>query len=404
MVIQEQISVRETVSINDFTTPMAPMEEGHVPKIRKPYTISKQRERWTDDEHDKFLEALKLHGRAWKKIEEHIGTKTAVQIRSHAQKFFSKVVRETTNSDASSTEPIEIPPPRPKRKPSHPYPRKHMLPTKKQNTVDKLARSVSPNPSIYEQENQSPTSVLSVDSTEPDGSVLPVSSVEVNQAECLPSEDTACQDEVHASPSNANDLVSEKLERLPSINSYDKPEPVSTKVFKLFGKDVVVPISDPSASSMCLDKSPSLDMGEAVFQASPETIHPMDINVQSAENPWNCQTFYYANGSENQVEKPVPLPCWVFFKGIPVPPFECHIVENALEKEASCVGSSSEAASAAGSAENDNCNADSQSGQCRLPLNKECKPSKGFVPYKRCFSERDTQSSSDKGKKRQLCL
>lgn len=29
-------------------------------KVRKPYTISKSRESWTEQEHDKFLEALQL--------------------------------------------------------------------------------------------------------------------------------------------------------------------------------------------------------------------------------------------------------------------------------------------------------------------------------------------------------
>nr|AII99804.1 late elongated hypocotyl a [Dimocarpus longan]AII99805.1 late elongated hypocotyl b [Dimocarpus longan] len=95
-------------------------------KTRKPYTITKQRERWTEDEHNRFLEALKLYGRAWQRIEEHIGTKTAVQIRSHAQKFFSKLEKEASSKGVPIGQAIdiEIPPPRPKRKPRNPYPRK----------------------------------------------------------------------------------------------------------------------------------------------------------------------------------------------------------------------------------------------------------------------------------------
>ncbi|CDY16939.1 BnaC09g40660D [Brassica napus] len=132
----------------------------YAPKVRKPYTITKERERWTDEEHNKFVEALKLHGRAWRKIEEHVGTKTAVQIRSHAQKFFSKVAKEASGGNGSSLEPIVIPPPRPKRKPSHPYPRKLG------NEGDQASRSVSPS----ERDNGSPTSVLSTVGSEALGS------------------------------------------------------------------------------------------------------------------------------------------------------------------------------------------------------------------------------------------
>ncbi|KAJ3706852.1 hypothetical protein LUZ61_010557 [Rhynchospora tenuis] len=136
------------------------------PKARKPYTITKQREKWTEEEHKKFLEALQLHGRNWRRIEEHIGTKTTIQIRSHAQKFFSKVSRESTNkSDGTSNLiPIHIPPPRPKRKPTRPYPRKlgsvvsseQMIPALKKPEKPSLEQMV-----VDQQENGSPTSVLS---------------------------------------------------------------------------------------------------------------------------------------------------------------------------------------------------------------------------------------------------
>eukprot|EP00878_Enallax_costatus_P018179 GHUV01019127.1.p1 GENE.GHUV01019127.1~~GHUV01019127.1.p1 ORF type:complete len:182 (+),score=13.18 GHUV01019127.1:215-760(+) len=77
-------------------------------KSRKPYTLTKQRESWTNDEHERFIKALQLYNRDWKKIETYVGTKTVVQIRSHAQKYFQKVIKSGA-TDA-------IPPPRPKRR------------------------------------------------------------------------------------------------------------------------------------------------------------------------------------------------------------------------------------------------------------------------------------------------
>ncbi|CAN7075480.1 unnamed protein product [Brassica oleracea var. botrytis] len=90
--------------------------EGSSKKVRKPYTITKSRESWTEEEHDKFLEALQLFGRDWKKIEDFVGSKTVIQIRSHAQKYFLKVQKNGTLA--------HVPPPRPKRKAANPYPQK----------------------------------------------------------------------------------------------------------------------------------------------------------------------------------------------------------------------------------------------------------------------------------------
>ncbi|XP_056866521.1 protein REVEILLE 8 isoform X2 [Raphanus sativus] len=54
--------------------------------------------------------------RDWKKIEDFVGSKTVIQIRSHAQKYFLKVQKNGTLA--------HVPPPRPKRKAAHPYPQK----------------------------------------------------------------------------------------------------------------------------------------------------------------------------------------------------------------------------------------------------------------------------------------
>uniref|UniRef100_A0A1J3J3F8 Protein REVEILLE 6 n=1 Tax=Noccaea caerulescens TaxID=107243 RepID=A0A1J3J3F8_NOCCA len=104
------------VAVTDAAGATVSSSEDLSKKIRKPYTITKSRESWTEPEHDKFLEALQLFDRDWKKIEAFIGSKTVIQIRSHAQKYFLKVQKSGTGE--------HLPPPRPKRKAAHPYPQK----------------------------------------------------------------------------------------------------------------------------------------------------------------------------------------------------------------------------------------------------------------------------------------
>jgi SHAQKYF class myb-like DNA-binding protein len=50
--------------------------------------------RWTHAEHQAFLEGMKECGREWKKVAIRIPTRTSAQIRSHAQKHFSKLQRD----------------------------------------------------------------------------------------------------------------------------------------------------------------------------------------------------------------------------------------------------------------------------------------------------------------------
>jgi SHAQKYF class myb-like DNA-binding protein len=46
--------------------------------------------RWTELEstHCSFLEAIRLFGRKWKPVADHVKTRSPVQIRTHAQKYF----------------------------------------------------------------------------------------------------------------------------------------------------------------------------------------------------------------------------------------------------------------------------------------------------------------------------
>jgi len=55
--------------------------------------------RWTSEEHNKFVEALKKYGKQWKKVEDYIQTRSGAQIRSHAQKYFLKIQREYPDQD-----------------------------------------------------------------------------------------------------------------------------------------------------------------------------------------------------------------------------------------------------------------------------------------------------------------
>ncbi|KAL1823457.1 hypothetical protein ACET3Z_010235 [Daucus carota] len=326
-------------------------------KVRKQYTITKQRERWTDEEHHKFLEALKLYGRAWRRIEEHIGTKTAVQIRSHAQKFFSKVVRESSINEKNTVKPIEIPPPRPKKKPMHPYPRKMVGRVEPgAHLSDELGRSASPSHSVSGRENRSPASVLSAVGSEAtcvtdsnmQNCIFSASSSDADDQtnSVFPSDTTPLPEGNRSengsnSPIQANDSSNEdehvptKLELFEADGSFVKEESndeVSTHSVKLFGKTVTVAESSLSSSRNNSCGSSHLESAdERSVQTSPWNISQgmSYASPDAAEYTWTgvpCKApavYYMQYAINNSInvddESSVPVPCWTFYGGVPYP-------------------------------------------------------------------------------------
>ncbi|KAJ2786711.1 hypothetical protein GGI15_001289 [Coemansia interrupta] len=50
---------------------------------------------YTEEEEAKFSEGLELYGRSWGEISAHVGTRDSKSIRSHAQKYFIKLFRDS---------------------------------------------------------------------------------------------------------------------------------------------------------------------------------------------------------------------------------------------------------------------------------------------------------------------
>ncbi|XP_044467353.1 protein REVEILLE 1-like isoform X2 [Mangifera indica] len=430
-------------------------------QARKPYTITKQRERWTEEEHKKFLEALKLYGRAWRKIEEHIGSKTAVQIRSHAQKFFSKVVRESSGSNTSPLEPIEIPPPRPKRKPMHPYPRKVANKLAKESSDSEMPRrSLSPNISVLEQENQSPTSVISAvgsdtfgfsKSNTPNDSSSPVSFTDpspigpltLSHPNSSPEENGKQPVLIGGSfPDKQSPKDATKLELFPQGSAKEAP----TRSVKLFGRIVLVTESHRLNSPTLRTPKP---LPSGINEGRPLQLLPLSSGNTncgwshfSDTAPEGLCYMQFPDRNLNQVEGSAAssLKLWTSYRNLPFPYYKQETVkihldsnlqdiqDKEFQKEGSWTGSNSKSVN-----EEDNFDkhSEGETQSCQISFDKEekeldvifeLKPSeksafnsikaipeksmKGFLPYKKGVVERDAPSSAITGEKveQRICL
>jgi SHAQKYF class myb-like DNA-binding protein len=55
--------------------------------------------RWTEVEHNAFLEGLEMYGKKWNKISRHIKTRSVIQTRTHAQKYYLKLYKDGFHDD-----------------------------------------------------------------------------------------------------------------------------------------------------------------------------------------------------------------------------------------------------------------------------------------------------------------
>ena len=86
----------KTGSTIDFTSEsLVPSEPSDPSPLCSPpeptLKVKENTGRWLAEEHEVFLKGLNEHGKQWKKIAVMIKTRSVVQVRTHAQKYFQKL-------------------------------------------------------------------------------------------------------------------------------------------------------------------------------------------------------------------------------------------------------------------------------------------------------------------------
>ncbi|XP_031248639.1 protein REVEILLE 7-like isoform X2 [Pistacia vera] len=360
-----------------------------------------------------------------------------------------KVVRESNGGAESSIKPIEIPPPRPKRKPMHPYPRKSTDLLQGTPVSNQPERSPSTNVSVLDKDNQSPTSVLSPFASDTLGSAVsdqqngcssPTSCTTEMQStnvltaekenEYVTSNSSPEEEKVSISSAcpNRGDFLSVKIEPHSKESVYIKGDAVLAPpcaTIKLFGKTVLVtgshkpypsdtecyesPITKSSQENLNIDNVNSINLFSSKKLETHLSLGMVSGNLKPSASEAPCMETQKENGIAESSPN-ASLPCWpTMYQGLPffyvmsdnqnsvAALVESNVkdMEKEMLHERSCTGSSTGSVSELENRErNSDAAVDSHCRQSCSPVQASpCNSRKGFVPYKRCFLEEDMKSS-----------
>ncbi|TDH70906.1 hypothetical protein CCR75_002921 [Bremia lactucae] len=102
----QPLQIRGVHSLPNYSRPLSPYDTelldqtstNHHQKATRPTLLRRTKQlaigRWKIEEHHRFLQGLETYqGPAWGEIARLIGTRTSTQVRTHAQKFFTKLAR-----------------------------------------------------------------------------------------------------------------------------------------------------------------------------------------------------------------------------------------------------------------------------------------------------------------------
>ena len=64
--------------------------------------------RWSEEEHQKFIDGILEYGNEWKNVQKIIKTRSSTQARSHAQKFFLRIKKNLIDSSKKNHKDFKL--------------------------------------------------------------------------------------------------------------------------------------------------------------------------------------------------------------------------------------------------------------------------------------------------------